>query len=378
VRLPAGRYRSGTLRLRDRVHFILEAGAVLEASGDDGQFRPYEKLAYTSTDDKETTYFHFALLMADGAEGVTISGPGIIEGNRTRRGGPKMIAMKNCRHVAVREVTVRNSPNYAVSFLGCDYVNVDGVTVLNSYADGIDPDCSRYVRIANCFIDSHDDAICPKASLALGVKRATEHVTVTNCVTRTSCNHFKLGTESESGFKNIAASNLVMLPRESPHRAAISGISLESVDGAVLENIVISNVAMEGARTPVFLRLGNRGRGMAEAKPGGLRMVSIANVVATGATLASSITGLPGARVRGVTLSDLRLSYRGGGKQFNGEVPEAPAKYPEATMFGELPGYWLYGRHAEDVVLRNVLLAAESGDERPAVVTEDVEGWRVL
>jgi hypothetical protein len=43
-----------------------------------------------------------------------------------------------------------------------------------------------------------------------------------------------------------------------------------------------------------------------------------------------------------------------------------------------LPGYGLYGRHAEDVVLRNVLLAAESGDERPAVVTEDVEGWRVL
>lgn len=378
VRLTPGRYLSGSLRLRDRVHFEIESGAVLVASPDDKHFTPYETLPYTSPDDKETTYFHFGLLTADGAEGITISGAGIIEGNRSKRGGPKTIALKNCRHVSVRGVTVQNSPNYAVSFLGCDYVHVEGVTVLNSYADGIDPDCCRYVRIANCFIDSHDDAICPKASLALGVQRPTEHITVTNCVTRTSCNHFKLGTESESGFRNIAVSNLVMLPRDAPRRPAISGISLESVDGAMLENIVISNVTMQGARTPIFLRLGNRGRGMKEPKPGSLRMVSISNVVATEATLASSITGLPGANVRGVTLTDLRLAYKGGGKKLTTEVPEHPAKYPEATMFGELPAYGLYARHAEDIVLRNVILTAGDSDERPAIVTDNVKAWRVL
>jgi polygalacturonase len=135
-----------------------------------------------------------------------------VDGNRTKRGGPKTIAIKNSSHVLIRGITVQNAPNYSISFLGCDYVDVDGVTVLNGYADGIDPDCSRFVRISNCFVESRDDAICPKTSLALGERRPTEHVTVTNCVLSSSTNNFKLGTESSGDFRNIALSNTVMFP----------------------------------------------------------------------------------------------------------------------------------------------------------------------
>ena len=81
---------------------------------------------------------------------------------------------------------------------------MDGVVILNAFSDGIDPDCSRFVRISNCYIDSYDDAICLKASQALGKPRPTEHVTVTNCVLRTNCKNFKMGTESRGDFKNIA------------------------------------------------------------------------------------------------------------------------------------------------------------------------------
>jgi len=272
VFFPAGSYLSGSIHLKRQVSLDLAPGAVILASPDEKDFDPYEALDYDSHADKETTYFHYALIAADGASDISIVGRGVIDGNRTKRGGPKPISIKNSSHIAIRGITVRNAPNYSISFLGCDYVDVDGVTILNGYADGIDPDCSRFVRISNCFIESRDDAICPKTSLALGRRRPTEHVTVTNCILSSRTNNFKLGTESSGDFKDIALSNCVMFQMAGERRAH-SGISIESVDGANIDGVVISNVAMRDVEAPIFIRLGNRGRGLNPATPGGLANV---------------------------------------------------------------------------------------------------------
>jgi polygalacturonase len=159
VTLPAGRYLSGTIHLRSNITLHLENGAVLLASPDDVDFDPYEKLPFRSVSDEETTYFHRALIAAERVHEIAIEGRGVVDGNRTKRGGPKTIAIKLCDRVSIRGITVRNSPNYSVSLWGCDYVDIDGITILNGYADGIDPDSCRYVRIANCYIDARDDAI---------------------------------------------------------------------------------------------------------------------------------------------------------------------------------------------------------------------------
>jgi polygalacturonase len=190
---------------------------------------------------------------------------------------------------------VENSPNYSISFWGCDYVDIDGVTVRNGYADGIDPDSCRFVRIANCSIDSADDAICPKASPSMGMenRRDTENLTVTNCVLRTNANGFKFGTESSGGFKNIAFNNSVILARDRGKHAA-SGISIESVDGGKIDGVVISNISMRDVHSPIFIRLGNRARGLDPMTPGSIENVSIQNVVAVRASLASSIYWTPG------------------------------------------------------------------------------------
>jgi polygalacturonase len=88
-------------------------------------------------------------------------------------------------------------------------VLVEGVTIRAAFADGIDPDCCRRVRIANCDIESDDDALCLKASFLLGVRGATEDVVVTNCRLRSPSNCFKLGTESTGDFRQIVLSNCV-------------------------------------------------------------------------------------------------------------------------------------------------------------------------
>ena len=376
VHFPPGNYFSGSVRLRSHVTLFLDAGATLAASQDKADFDPYEKLNFKSFSDEETTDFHYALVRGQDVEHIGITGPGTIDGNRTKRHGPKPIALKNCRHIAVRDITLRNAPNYNISLLGCDFVNIEGVTILNGYADGIDPDCCHHVRIANCYVEAFDDAIVPKASFALGYRRSTEHVTVTNCVLTTGCNCFKLGTESSGDFKNITVTNCAMFARlDLWKRKPTSGVSLEMVDGASVERIAVSNIVMVDIESPIFVRLGNRGRAQAVHQPEHLEDISISDIVATGAERASSITGIPGFPVRRITLQNVRITAKGGGSAAvaRKEVPELEDKYPDADMFDDLPAYGLFCRHAETLVLDNVQFHLAQPDPRPAVIFDRVE-----
>lgn len=374
VWVPAGRYLCGTIHLKSNVTLHLDNGSVILASTDNGDFDPYESLPFKSVSDNETTFFHYGLLVADGVHNIAITGQGIVDGNRTRRRGPKTVSIKNCQYVTIRGITVQNSPNYSISFWGSDYVDIDGVTVLNGFADGIDPDASRYVRIANCYIDCYDDAICPKSSPSLGMdqRRNVEHLVVTNCVTRTNCSNFKFGTESSWDLKDVTVSNITMLPREKG-RPPISGISLEAVDGAHINGVAISNISMVDVQTPIFIRLGNRGRGMTPPQPGSIENVSINNIIARGATVTSSVTAIPGYWTRRVALSNLQITMQGGNREPGGlDVPEHEAKYPEGTMFGVLPAYGFYARHADGLSLSNVELRWDREDLRPAMIFDDV------
>ncbi|MBI4876019.1 MAG: right-handed parallel beta-helix repeat-containing protein [Acidobacteria bacterium] len=374
VLLPAGTYLSGTLHLRSDITIELSAGATLAASRDRADFAAYETLPFKPVDDEETAYFRYALLAGENLRRVSIRGPGTVDGNRDKRGGPKPLAFKNCERVSIRGLTIRDAPNYAISLLGSSDVDIDGVSILNGYSDGIDPDCSRFVRISNCYIDSADDAVCLKTSQALGRPQPTEHVTVTNCVLRTNQNHFKLGTESRGAFRNIALSNCTMLERDAG-RPSRSGITISSVDGAGIDGVAISNVVMRHGGAPFFLRLGNRGRGLNPPAPGSLRNVSLSNIVAEGGAIASSIAGLEGHPVRNISLADLNLTMSGGGAATGGEVPEAAGQYPQAAMFGPLPAYGLYARHVEGLSVRNLAVRWVRPDPRPALAFDDVASF---
>lgn len=375
VLLPAGTFLSGSVHLKSGVNLHLDHGATLLASKDQADFDPYETLGFKNAADRETSFFHHALIWAEDAERVAITGSGTIHGNRPKRGGPKPIALKRCKFVAIQGITILDSPNYCISLLGTDYVNIDGVTILNGFSDGIDPDCCHHVRIANCHIESWDDAIVPKTSFSLGQRRSVENLTVTNCVLSSNCNVFKLGTESGGDFRNIAVSNCAMFARPNK-RPPISGISLLSVDGANIDGVTISNIAMTDVRCPVFLRLGNRGRDMPKPIPGTLRNVVIDGIVAIGSQWPSAIVGIPGHPVEGVSIANMRVSSRGGGtrEQARAVVPEHLAKYPSADMFGILPASCFYCRHAADLTMSGIHWRGQAADLRPAVVCEDVSG----
>ena len=375
VFFPPGDYRSGSLHLRSRIIVQLGAGAVLIASKDEEDFDPVERLAYDPHSDTETADFRFALLQGHHVADVSIRGPGRIDGNRAGRGGPKPIALKRCRGVLIRDLTIENAPNYNISLLGCDGVNIRGVTIRNGYSDGIDPDCCRNVRIAECRVDSRDDAIVLKSSFALGGRGTTENVRVTDCHLTTVHNALKLGTESTGDFRNIVFSRCTIVGRSHVWKGDLSsGVSLEMVDGGALERVVVSDIRMNGVRAPLFVRLGNRGRGPGNPVAGTLTNVRISNVVAVGAMTASSITGIPGHAVSGIHLEDIRVTAWGGAgaEVASQRVPELAERYPDAYMFRDLPAYGLYCRHVRDLTCERVELDADRPDARPAVVLDDV------
>ena len=375
VYFPPGRYISGTLRLRSHTTLQLDADAALVASRNDDDFDPIEDLGHDAFADPEAASFRFALLQGRGLEQVRILGSGRIDGNRTSREGPKPIALKECRNVEIRDVTIGNAGNYAISLLGCDGVDIVGVTILNGYADGIDPDCCQNVRIAYCHVSTRDDAICLKTSYALGRRGTTRNVTVTNCHLTTLHNAFKLGTESAGDFKNIVFSNSSIVGRRHAWKGYLStGVAIATVDGGHLEQVSVSDIRMTDVRAPLFIRRAERGRAPGTPPAGRLRNVSITNVVAEGALAASSITGIPGHLVSNVTLKNIRTTVGGGGAAELVEriVPELENVYPDAYMFGDLPAYGLYCRHVDGLTLDGVDLNVDQQDARPAVVLDDV------
>src|SRR6185437_635799 len=234
--------------------------------------------------------------------------------------GNKAIALKNCRNVILRDFCILQSGHFGILLTGVDNVTIDGLKI-DTNRDGIDIDCCRNVRVSNCTVNSPwDDAICPKSSYALGYARATENVTISNCYVtgvyelgsvldgtwkrmqmpqgRVGTGRIKMGTESNGGFKNITISNCIF--------ESCQGFALESVDGAIVEDITFTGITMRDVHAPFFLRLGARLRGpKPQTVVGSMKRILISNLVSSGAAqLPSIIAGVSDHPIQDLKISD--------------------------------------------------------------------------
>jgi hypothetical protein len=210
---------------------------------------------------------------------------------------------------------------------------------------------------------------------------------VTDCTLVNIRNGLKIGTESSGDFRRIVFRNCTLSGRTefpnppfvdlTPHPSA--GVSLETVDGGTLEQVVVSGIRMTDVRAPIFLRLGERGRGQAVPAAGALRDVVISNLVATGAEWTSSITGVPGHDVSDIALNDVRIFGKGGGDaaSLSRPVPERERDYPDAARFRDLPAYGLYCRHVSRLRIERATLTTMEPDARPAVILDDARSSTV-
>ena len=374
VYLPPGTFRSGTIYLKSGVTLRLDPACTLLGSKDLKDYPPTVQAFRSYTDN----YTDKSLIYAEKAERIAITGGGAIDGQGASFKGPYkvrpyLMRIIQCRNVTVKDVTLKNSPMWVQHYLACDDVRVTGVTVrsvVNHNNDGINIDsCHRFI-VSNCNIESGDDAIVLKSTSA----RVCRDVAVSNCVLSTRCNALKMGTESNGGFQNVSITGCAI------YNTRLAGIALEIVDGGTMDRVVISNITMDKIGAPIFLRLGHRARpfkkDMETPGIGIMRNVTISNVEATGANpTGCAIAGLPEAAIENVTLSNIRLSFEGGGTNTDAArpIPEEPAAYPEYGMFGRLPAYGFYCRHVKGLKLLNVQLQWAKPDQRHALVLDDIE-----
>ena len=374
VYLAPGTFLSGTIYIKTGVTLRLDAGCTLLGSKDLKDYPPTVQVFRSYTDN----YTDKSLIYAENAERIAIIGRGTIDGQGASFEGPYkvrpyIIRFIECRNVTVENITIRNSPMWVQHYMACDDVRITGLTVrslVNRNNDGINIDSCHRVVISDCNISSGDDAIVLKSTSA----RVCRDVTVSNCIVSSRCNGLKMGTESNGGFKNIVMTGC------SIYDTRLAGVALEIVDGGTMDRVVVSNITMDKIGAPIFLRLGNRARpfkkDMERPGIGAMRNITISNIEATGANpTGCAISGLPEAKIENVTMSNLRLSFDGGGTKADAgrTVDEKPEDYPEYSMFGKLPAHGLYCRHIKGLKLLNVQLQLAKGDQRSAVVLEDVE-----
>ncbi len=411
VVIPQGTFVSGTLYLKSGVTLHLDSGATLLGSSN-----PFD---YVKDPYVRWTAFIFAIRQHD----IGITGQGTIDGrgwevannmvnyihlglvddplkydrpNETNR--PENIHFRECERITVRGITLRNPASWNQQYDQCRHLLIEDQTVDSKNYwnnDGVDIVDCQHVVIRNCNMDAADDVFCFKSHSVDGL---SEDVVVENCTGRSSANGIKFGTMTRGTFRNFRFRNIAL------HDTYRSAITIASVDGGALQDIVIDSLRATHTGNPIFLRFAERRRGLAEPC---LKDIIIRNVYVEVAAdkpdagysyegpvedlprniSPSSIVGTPSNRIENITLENVEIHYPGGSDSnfaFCGTDPQSLAsiderttQYPEFSMFKELPAWGLYLRHADNLVLRNVHLTVADHDYRPCIVADDVNGLTI-
>jgi len=399
----AGTYLSGSVYLKSNVTLNLEEGAVLKGSTNPFDYDRYQQ-------------GFSAFIFAIGQRNIGITGKGRIDGqgnkvalnviNNIEKGlindaytsgrasaeiRPMLIYFRNDDNVTVQNITFHNSACWTATYEQCRHLKIDRVKVDDVYywnEDGMDiVDCSD-ATITNNFINASDDGICLKSQTAT---EACNNIYIYNNVIRSSANGIKFGTASYGGFQNIK------IIKNTVYNTYRTALALEAVDGGYIRDVYVDTLIARNVGNLIFLRLGARSQG----KTSNIDNVHISHV--TGYISANKpdtgyeyegpvedlprnispaiiISGLPGAPVKNIFLSDISLDHPGGGDTFYAnisldhlnDIPELPAQYPEYSMFKELPSWGIFARHAAGLRFTNVSMKCRSEDFRVPIVLDDV------
>lgn len=391
IRLEKGTYVLGQLQLKSNVTLELAKGALV--------------LASTNRADYSLNRFR-ALIGAVGATNVTVCGEGIIDGRGRalvwdimqgmalsnhfervswfkappvhprpeERERPYLLSFYNCTNVVVSGVEMRNGACWMNTYHYCKGVTIDGVKIIGRgfwNNDAMDLCDTSDVLVKNCLIDSADDSICLKSHALRGIN---ENIIIRDCKIRSSGNAIKIGTASAGLFRNIRIENIEV------YDTFRSAIAIESVDGSDISNVVVSDVRARNVGNGLFVRLGSRSHSggsikgirinrlhaeIADKKPdAGLELEG--PPIRAKDVLPLVFSGVPGKLIEDVTLRGCTFIFPGGNLQSRAElvVPEEPAKYPEFSMFVNLPSWAVYARHIKKLDLGDTRFIAKKPDKR--------------
>jgi len=200
------------------------------------------------------------IFFASNLKNVTITGGGTIDGGgvvypRGKHSLPTPgngIRFNNCTDMTIRNVTVRNIPGFAVDYTDSSNITADSVVIrgrgffnLKGSSDGMDIEGSSQVTVADCDIEVGDDGLCIKSN---DVEHPSHDITARRCTLASTCNAFKIGTNTSGEVYNILADGIVVNKHSYPGTGnpvptgdCIAAIALESNDHNRVHHVVCRN-----------------------------------------------------------------------------------------------------------------------------------------
>lgn len=395
VLVPAGVFPTGTVEMKSNVTLHIAAQGTLLGSADGRQYHAADAIPLHGDSTLEDG--NVGLLFAVDAENVTIEGPGTIDGqglqfrspNRgvappSGRGGadrPYHLLFHRCRNLRVRGLNLVSSAFHSVRVIQSRYVWMEGLRIhnrVNSNNDGFHFISSEHVHVANCDVETQDDACALFGSCRF--------VTVADSTFSTRWSVFRFGGGNP---EDVTISNCVI------YQTYGCPIKMHFGPTSRAQNLVFSNLVMHDVTGPISINLDHRARrGEAQPEPGErgfLRNISFRGIRASvaaegrqyedmafrqnyrpGETRQCIVLNATGdAFLNDIELSDIRITYGGGGtaEEAAREVPQVAGEYFE---IGTPPAYGLYARNVRGLAMNNVRFEVTEPDLRPAVVLDHV------
>lgn len=397
--VSGGRYVTGSIRLYSNTTLFIEKDSALVAS-------------HTKAD-----MDYGCLLLCEEAENITLTGGGSLcgEGNfyslapkyapqtepftetlgvwemrqayrkRVRFAAENkygnLVRLVHCKNITIENFMLQNSAAWTLELNGCDHVQIRDLVIDNNRhvanTDGIDVAGSSNVEITHCFVSTGDDGIVLKNSKTLGTQAEMENITVRDCKVSSCTNAFKIGTETSFDVQNALVEDCEFF-LDDIYPGGVSGISLESADGAKVQNITVRNIQMRGEACPLFINLNNRNRDKDFNSAGALENITVENITAEDAEIPVIITGTKDLTVRNITLRNFDIRYAAGEDYYDYRpfVPAYDKDYPESNRMRNLNAYGLFARYADGVTVENFTVVPRTDTKRKEVNLKEVTDFQ--
>jgi hypothetical protein len=381
VIFPAGTYAAASIHLKSNVRFLLDKDAVI--TGARGGYDAPEPNPFDIYQDFGHSHFHNALMWGENIDnfaiiGGRVNGGHIIEGEPEGRAvGDKVISIKSSRNLLFENIAHETGGHFVYLLNDCENITVANVTIKKS-RDAVNLVGCRNVQLHNCtFTGCGDDTVALKSDWALGRKILSENIYVWDSYFESACNALEFGAETTGDFRNVNFWNIRI------GRAWKAAIGITSADGGIINGVNYRDITIKGAACPIFLRVTEKSRsGDPGKKIGAIKNVKIANVTITdckpgeeGWPRTSFISGRPESRLENISLENVNITYRGGGKKQSEETALPLLNENRIKSLGPLPAAGFYIRQVNGLRLKNVNVGFEAADPRPTLIASEVNGF---